>query len=185
VRNNTILFVWSRSRAHDGSSSTGSGLSLSGNVPAVVDGNVFQYVDNFAVRADSHLNEVVLTNNSFFRNWATFRSTQGMPPPTVDERSMQLLADLPFKKVEGNVVADGGFDVEPAFYASWFARTSRLTSRFTSEEWAQIAPRQTGGEPTKPGLGRALGWREAAKLFPKNAQVKGARAEKLENGSPQ
>jgi hypothetical protein len=180
VRDNTILFVWNRSRPHDGTSATGSGVSLSGNVPAVLEGNVFQYVDNFAVRADSRLNEVVLTNNAFFRNWAAFRSTQGMPPPTVDEKSMHLLSDLPFKKAEGNVVADGGFDVDPAFYASWFARTSQVTSRFTPEEWAQIAPPQAGGEPAKPGMGRALDWKQAAKLFPSNAQVKGARPVKLE-----
>ncbi len=182
VRNNTILFVWNRNRPHDGSSSTGSGVALSGsNVPAVVDGNVIQYVDNFAVKADSNLNEVVLTNNAFFRNWAAFRSTRGTPPPTVDEKSMHLLADLPFKKAEGNVVADGGFDVEPAVYASWFARTSQATSRFTAEEWNQVAP-PAGGEPAKAGMGRVLDWKAAAKLFPKNAQVKGARAKKLEKG---
>ncbi|RKG92805.1 hypothetical protein D7V88_04920 [Corallococcus terminator] len=183
VRDNTVLFVWNRSRPHDGSTSTGSGLALTGNAPAVVEGNVFQYIDNFAVRADSRLNEVVLTNNAFFRNWAAFRSTQGMPPPTVDEKSMQLLADLPFKKAEGNVVADGGFDIDPAFYASWFARTSQLTSLFTPEEWSQVAPRQMGGEPAKPGVGRALDWKAAAKLFPKNARVKGARPKPLETGS--
>lgn len=181
VRNNTILFVWNRSRPHDGSSSTGSGVTLNGNTPAVLDGNVFQYVDNFAVRSSSSLNEVVLTNNAFFRNWAAFRSTLGTPPPTVDEKSMHLLADLPFKKAEGNVVVDGGFDVEPAVYASWFARTSQATSRFTAEEWSQIAPK-AGGEPAKPGMGRALDWKAAAKLFPKNAQVKGARPRKLEKG---
>ncbi|MCY1039726.1 right-handed parallel beta-helix repeat-containing protein [Corallococcus sp. bb12-1] len=183
VRDNTVLFVWNRSRPHDGSTSTGSGLALTGNAPAVVEGNVFQYIDNFAVRADSRLNEVVLTNNAFFRNWAAFRSTQGMPPPTVDEKSMQLLADLPFKKADGNVVADGGFDIDPAFYASWFARTSQLTSLFTPEDWSQVAPRQTGGEPAKPGVGRALDWKAAAKLFPKNARVRGARPKPLETGS--
>jgi hypothetical protein len=181
VRNNTILFVWNRNRPHDGSSSSGSGVSLNGNTAAVLDGNVFQYVDNFAVRSTSNLNEVVLTNNAFFRNWAAFRSTLGTPPPTVDEKSMHLLADLPFKKAEGNVVVDGGFDIEPAVYASWFARTSQETSRFTAEEWSQIAPR-AGGEPAKPGMGRALDWKAAAKLFPKNAQVKGARPRKLEKG---
>lgn len=183
VRNNTILFVWNRSRPHDGSTSTGSGIAIGGNTPAVVDGNVIQYVDNFAVRSSANLNEVVLTHNAFFRNWAAFRSTLGTPPPTVDEKSMHLLADLPFKKAEGNVVADGGFDVDPAFYASWFARTSQVTSRFSAEEWNQIAPPQAGGEPAKPGMGRALDWKQAAKLFPKNAQVKGARPKKLE-GSP-
>jgi len=182
VRNNTVLFVWNRSRPHDGSSSTGNGVSLGGNSPAVVDGNVFQYIDNIAVRSSSQLNEVVLTNNSFFRNWAAFRSTLGTPQPTVDEKSMHLLADLPFKKAEGNGVADGGFDIDPAFYASWFARTSPATSRFTAEEWNQVAPRPAGGEPAKAGIGRALEWRAAAKLFPKNAQVKGARPKKLENG---
>ncbi|QSQ23247.1 right-handed parallel beta-helix repeat-containing protein [Pyxidicoccus parkwayensis] len=181
IRNNTILFVWNRSRPHDGASSSGSGIAIGGNTPVVVDGNVIQYVDNFAVRSSANLNEVVLTNNSFFRNWAAFRSTLGTPPPTVDEKSMHLLADLPFKKAEGNVVVDGGFDINPAVYASWFARTSQATSRFTPEEWNQIAP-PAGGEPAKPGMGRALDWREAAKLFPKSAQVKGARPKKLENG---
>ncbi|MCP3098697.1 right-handed parallel beta-helix repeat-containing protein [Myxococcus sp. K15C18031901] len=183
IRDNTFLFIWNRNRPHDGSSATGTGVALGGNVPAVLEGNVFQYIDNFAVRSSANPSEVVLTRNTFFRNWATFRSTLGTPPPTVDEKSMHLLADLPFKKVEGNVVADGGFDVDPAFYASWFARTSRETSRFTAEEWSQVAPPpSTGTEPAKAGLGRALDWRAAAKLFPKNAQVRGARAKTLENG---
>ncbi|RKH34857.1 right-handed parallel beta-helix repeat-containing protein [Corallococcus praedator] len=183
IRDNTFLFVWNRNRPHQGSSSTGSGLAVTGNAPAVVDGNVFQYIDNFGVKSESQLNELVLTNNAFFRNWAAFRSTLGTPPPTVDEKSMHLLADLPFKKAEGNVVVDGGFDIDPAFYASWFARTSQLTGLFTPEEWNQIAPKPTGGEAAKPGVGRALDWKQAAKLFPRNAQVKGARLKKLESGS--
>ncbi|MCE9667858.1 right-handed parallel beta-helix repeat-containing protein [Myxococcus stipitatus] len=182
IRDNTFLFVWNRNRPHDGATSTGTGVALGGNVPAVLDGNVFQYIDNFAVRSSANTSEVVLTNNTFFRNWATFRSTLGTPPPTVDEKSMHLLADLPFKKQEGNVVADGGFELDPAIYASWFARTSSATSHFTAEEWSQIAPPSTGAEPAKAGLGRAFDWKAAAKLFPKNGEVKGARPRKLETG---
>ncbi len=179
IRNNSILFVFNVRRPHSGTSSSGSGIVLGGNVPAVVDGNVIQYVDNFAVTSEIRPSELVLTNNSYFRNWSTFRWTEGAPPPTVDEKSMQLLDDLPFKKVEGNVVADGGFEIEPAFYASWFARTSALTSRFSAEEWKAIAPPDAGGG-VKPGVGMALDWRKAAKLVPTNAQVKGARPKKLE-----
>jgi hypothetical protein len=182
IRNNTILFVLNARRPHSGSSSSGSGIALGGDVAAVVDGNVLQYVDNFAVKAEARVSEVVLTNNSFFRNWAAFRSTEGLPPPTVDEKSMHLLADLPFKKAEGNVVADGGFEIDPAYYASWFARTSAQTSRFSPDEWKAIAP-PDGGGGAKPGVGMALDWRQAAKLAPRNPQVKGAHPRKLEDGS--
>ena len=98
--------------------------------------------------------EVVLTGNAFFRNWATFRATQGTPPPTVDEKSMHLLADLPFKKQEGNIVADGGFDLDPALYASWFARTSKQTSRFTVEEWSRSRRRRRARSRRRPGWAR-------------------------------
>ncbi|NTX40348.1 right-handed parallel beta-helix repeat-containing protein [Myxococcus sp. CA033] len=182
IRDNTFLFIWNRNRPHDGSSSTGTGVALGGNAPAVLDGNVFQYIDNFAVRSSANPGEVVLTDNAFFRNWAAFRSTQGTPPPTVDEKSMHLLADLPFKKQAGNIVADGGFDLDPAIYASWFARTSKQTNRFTAEEWEQVSPPSIGAEPAKAGLGKAFDWKAAAQLFPKNAQVKGARPRKLETG---
>jgi hypothetical protein len=182
IRNNTFLFVHNRNRPHDGSSSTGTGITVGGQVVAVLDGNVFQYVDNFAIKADAKIPEVTLTNNSFFRNWAAFRSTQGMPPPTIDEKSLRLLADMPFKKAEGNVSADGGFDVDPVFYASWFARTSELTDRFSAEDWKLIAPKSPPAG-VKPGIARALDWRQAAKLAPKNPQVKGARPKKLEGGS--
>jgi hypothetical protein len=183
IRNNTILFVLDKTRPHNGASSSGSGIALAGNFPAVVDGNIIQYVDNVAVRADAQLSELVLTHNAFFRNWASFRSTQGLPPPTVDEKSMRLLADLPFKKADGNVVADAGFDVEPAFYASWYARTSPQTDRFTADEWQAIAPPDTGAE-VKAGMGMALDWTKAVKLVPKSTQVQGgARPRKLEGGN--
>jgi hypothetical protein len=181
IRDNTILFVWNPRRPHDGSTSSGSGIALGGDVAAVIDGNVVQYVDNFGVKAASRLTEVVLTRNAFFRNWATFRSTQGTPPPTVDEKSMHLLGDLPFRKAEGNVVADGGFEIDPAFYARWFARTSALTGRFSAEEWKAVAPPHGGGE-ARPGIATALAWRAAARLAPRNAQVRGARPKRLESG---
>ncbi|WP_164014424.1 right-handed parallel beta-helix repeat-containing protein [Pyxidicoccus trucidator] len=182
IRNNTILFVWNKRRPHDGSSSTGSGIVLGGQVPAVVDGNVIQYVDNFAVKADAKLDEVTLTNNTFFRNWAAFRSTQGMPPPTVDERSMYLLGELGLRKVEGNVVVDANFDIDAAFYAAWHARSSPLTSRFSADEWLEIA-RPAAGE-VKAGEGMMMDWKKAVKLVPRNEKVKGgARPKKLESGS--
>ena len=158
IRNNTILFVFNVRRPHSGTSSSGSGIVLGGNVPAVVDGNVIQYVDNFAVTAEIRPPEKVLTNNTYFRNWSTFRWTEGAPPPTVDEKSMYLLDDLPFKKVEGNVVADGDFDIDPAFYASWHARTSPLTSRFCEVEWKAIAPPVAGA-----GRSPARAWRSTGR----------------------
>jgi hypothetical protein len=182
IRNNTILFVWNKRRPHDGSSASGSGIVLGGQVPSVVEGNVIQYVDNFGVKADARLNEVTLTNNTFFRNWATFRSTAGMPPPTVDERSMHLLGEMGLRKVDGNQVADANFDIDAAFYAAWHARTSQLTGRFTAEEWRAVA-RPVDGE-VKPGEGMAMDWKKAVKLVPRNDKVRGgARPKKLETGS--
>jgi hypothetical protein len=178
IRDNTILFVHSR-RPHDSASATGSGIVIGGQVAARVEGNVIQYVDNFGIRAETRLSDVVMANNAFFRNWAAFRSTDSMPPPTVDEKSMHLLADLPFKRAENNRVVDGGFTVDPAFYASWFARVSALTSRFTAEEWQAIAP-VAAAEAVKAGV-RALPYKEAAQLAARDTQVQGARPRKLEN----
>jgi len=178
IRNNTILFVFSRGDFHDGSNSTGSGIELSPLVPAIVEGNLIQYVDNFAIKSNANLNEVAVTNNSFFRNWSTFRTTKNTPPPTVDENSMHLMAHLPLRRADGNVVVDGGFTLEPGFYSSWFARTSPNTSRFTVDDWKAIAPSDAPAEPVKAGIG-FLDWRKVAQLVPTHAQARGARPRKL------
>ena len=102
---------------------------------------------------------MTLTNNTFFRNWAAFPlpPTADTPPPTVDEKSMYLLGELGFKKVEGNAVADANFDIDPAFYAAWHARTSQLRDRFSQVEWKDIArPWSRRREALREGM--AMDW---------------------------
>lgn len=174
IRNNTILFVFDRN-VHDDSRTTGTGIQIDAGAAAAIEGNVIQYADNFAVRVGAPMSDVTLINNSFFRNGTVFRSMQGMSPPTVDEKSMRLLQDLSLKRMERNSVTDGRFQIDAHYYASWFARTSAITARFTAEEWKAIAPPVPEGQPVKPGAGRVLDWRQAARLVPLSADVKGAR----------
>jgi len=77
-----------------------------------------------------------------------------MPPPTVDEKSMRLLADLPFKKADGNVVTDAGFDIEPAFLRQLVKTRAPRPRRttYTADEWKAIArrPRRGGKGGRRP-----------------------------------
>ena len=177
IRNNTIMFVWER-RFHDASNASGSGIDL--RAAGLLDGNVIQYADNFGVKADVRVSDVMLTGNTFFRSWAVLRSTQGMPPPTIEEKTIGMLADMAFKRVDGNVAANADFALDPVFYGRWFARTSVNTSRFSADEWKAIAPR-ADGEPAKAGVAPAYDYRKAALLVPRNPAVKGgARPRKIE-----
>ena len=168
IRNNTILFVWER-RFHDASNSSGVGIDLQSDAKAIVEGNILQYVDNFAVKANVRLSELALNRNVFFLNWAALRSTAAMPPPTVAEHALGQLAELSFKQAEGNVAANGDFALDPAFYARWFARTSVATTRFPQATWQAIAP-QVGGD-MKAGIAPAYDFKQAATLVPRNMAV--------------
>lgn len=174
IRGNTIMFVFD-GKAHDASRSSGTGIDISGDMSAILDGNAIQYVDNFAVRVSARTSEVVMTNNSFFRNGTAFRASQGQPPPTIDEKSMHLLNDLAFKRLEKNVVKDGAFPIDMKYYASWFARTSAITTRFSVDDWQSIAPKTSGDESVRPGVGMALDWKQVALWHPQDSDVKGAR----------
>jgi Periplasmic copper-binding protein (NosD) len=174
IRNNTVLFVFER-RFHDPSTSSGVGIVLEPFAGAQLEGNVFQYIDNIAVKANARLGEIELVNNSFFRNFTVFQSGQGMPPPTIDEKNLTLLNDLPFKRQTGNQVLDGEFEFDPGAYASWLKRTSAATTRFTEAEWNAIARPTPATTAVKPGIGVALDARTVALWVPKNAQARGAR----------
>ncbi len=173
IRNNTILFVYTR-HPYENSASTGSGVDLDVNAAAIIEGNAIQYVDNFALKINARPLHVVVNGNTFFRNFAAFRGAHSTPPPTIDEKNLSLLSHVPFLSAVGNRELDGAFPLNPEAYASWFLRTSQFTERVSPEEWKKLAP-PTLAPSVKPGIGRAIDVKDAVLLFSKESQAAGAR----------
>ncbi|MEO6597474.1 MAG: right-handed parallel beta-helix repeat-containing protein [Planctomycetota bacterium] len=117
IRNNTLLFAWAEKRPGTGQGALGNLLHLSTDVRAVVEGNVFAYADNDAIRMDGVPRDVALRGNVFSHNlWSNL---QHMPNySSFGDRNWQQLADLGLGQNEGNTLADPGIPID----ASWLAR---------------------------------------------------------------
>ena len=182
IRNNTILMVWER-RYGTRAVSTGNGLQLQSDLKADIEGNIFQFIDNNAIYSGASENNLTLVDNAFsFNGWSNYRHE----PKMIDDGNIAQLIDVGFKKVSGNVLANPNIPLEaPAFEAYILRASAEEGSKLKPEQWADL--RKTAGvtppaADTKPRFAPALDYKQAAKLFPRNPDVKaGAHKKPLES----
>jgi hypothetical protein len=180
IRNNTLMFSW-ETKFGEGRGRGGHLLRLESDTRAIVDNNVFEFADNDAVQlALTGVNEIVLTNNVFSHNlWSAVQQmTQNV---VVDASNFKQLADLGFKKCEGNELLSSGCPVDEKFFDVYLNRTAYVPGKVTEDEWNQF--RELLGQPVISTGGKGpegfmplYDWKSAIQLVPKNVKCKaGAR----------
>jgi hypothetical protein len=180
IRNNTLLFSWEM-RFGEGRGRGGNLLRLETDVRAIVDSNIFEFADNDAIQLALDPAEIVLTNNVFSHNlWSA--AQQMVQNVVVDASNFKQLADLGFKKCEGNEILSAGTPVDEKFFSVYLNRTAYVKGKVTMDEWNQI--REMLGQPVISTGGKGpegfmplYPWKSAVALVPKNPKCKaGARS---------
>lgn len=174
-RNNTVLFSWDPIRFGQGHGSNGHLLDLQGQLVAQVDNNIFEFADNDAIRLAAESKDVELTNNSFSKNlWSNVQRPSDWT--SVDDKDFAQLADLKFKKLSGNQLANSGVPLDQKWFDVYLSRVAPVPGKVQMDDWNQL--RELIGQPviatgSKAGTGfaPAYDWAKAAQLFPKNAKV--------------
>jgi hypothetical protein len=183
VKNNTFAFAW-EIRFGQGNGRNGHLLSIENGVNAIIDGNIFEFADNDAIRLMANPGDVELTNNTFNHNlWSNVMRPQDNT--TVDDKTFGSLKDFKFKKLSGNQVISAGLPVEQKFLDVYLNRTAYVPGKVTMDDWNQL--REMIGQPVLATGGQGPSgfmplypWQKALQLFPRNAKVSaGARAKDL------
>jgi hypothetical protein len=183
-KNNTVLFSWDPIKFGKGGGANGHLLSLEGQLQAVVDGNIFEFADNDAIRMAAEAKDVELTNNTFSKN--LFSNVQRPSDWTsVDDKEWSKLADFKFKKLAGNQLAVSAVPLDQKWFDVYLSRVAPVPGKVQMDDWNKLRDLigqpviATGSEPGK-GFAPAYDWSKATQLFPKNAKVTaGARASNL------
>ncbi|HEX4622672.1 MAG TPA: right-handed parallel beta-helix repeat-containing protein, partial [Myxococcaceae bacterium] len=182
-RHNTVAFVWDE-RFGKGLGATGSLLKIGTHLAAVVEDNIFEFADNDAIVLDAAAKDVELVRNTFSHNlWSHVQKTDGWV--VVDSRSWGQLADLGWKKQEGNQLVSADLPLDQKWFDVYLHRTAMVPGKVTMDDWNQLREvlgqpvMATGGEAGK-GFAPAFEWKAALTLFPRSTQVTaGARASDL------
>ena len=184
IRNNTFLFSW-EIKFGEGRGRGGSLLRFETDCRSIVDNNTFEFADNDAVVLSLDPAEIVFTNNVFSHNlFSHVSKTTQTPNLVVDGANFKQLADLGFKKAEGNLILPegSGCPVDQKFFDVYLGRTAYVPGKVTMDEWNQL--REMLGQPVIATGGKGptgymplYDWKSAVKLFPKNPKCKaGARS---------
>lgn len=182
-RNNTVAFAWDI-RFGQGNGRNGHLLSIENGVNAIIDGNIFEFADNDAIRLMAAPGDVELTNNTFSHNlWSNLMRPQDNT--TVDDKTFGALKDFKFKKLSGNQVVSAGLPIDQMWFDAYLNRTAYVPGKVTMDDWNQL--RELIGQPVLATGGQGPAgfmprypWEKAVSLFPKNPKVTaGARAKDL------
>lgn len=178
-RNNTVAFAW-EPLFGQGMGRQGDLLVLEGGLRAIVDGNIFEFADNHAIRLDAEPKDVELTNNVFAHNlWAEVYRTAGSL--VVDNNSFGALRELGWKRIEGNLQLIPGLPLEQSWFDVYLNRTAYVPGKVELNDWNQLRdmlgqPMIRTGGTAESGVAPAYDWKKALELFPSNPACKaGAR----------
>jgi hypothetical protein len=181
------MFSWEM-KFGEGKGRGGNLLRFESDCRSIVDNNILEFADNDAVVLSLDPAEIVFTNNVFSHNLYSHASrTTQTPNLVVDGTNFKQLADLGFKKAEGNAILPegSGCPVDEKFFNVYLNRTAYVPGKVTMDEWNQL--REMLGQPVIATGGKGpegfmplYDYKSALKLFPKNPKCKaGARATDL------
>lgn len=183
VKNNSILFTMSFKDPGQGAYN-GSGLALKGSANVV--GNLIAFSDSNGIYMTAPAASSTLENNLFFMNlFSNLKFFVDGKDTPVDDKDMDLLEEIGFKKVAGNAVKNPNLPVDPAWLDAASKRTSATPGKLVMDDFNKA--RQLLGLPmiakggTPPsGVAPAMDLDKALKLMaPKDAGEAGARARPL------
>lgn len=183
VKNNTIAFTMSFKEPGQGAYN-GSGLALKAH--ATVTGNIIAFSDSNGIYMTANPEKSTLADNVFFMNLYSnlkfFSDGKDMP---VDDKEMDLLEEVGFKKVSNNSVKNPQLPVAADWLDQVSKRTAATPGKLTMDDFNKA--RQVlglpmiakGGKPPS-GVAPAMDLDDALKLMePKAAGQAGARAKPL------
>jgi hypothetical protein len=183
VKNNTIAFTMSFKEPGKGAYN-GSGLALKAS--ANVTGNLIAFSDSNGIYMTANAEKTTLDGNVFFMNLYSnlkyFIEGKDIP---VDDKNMEDLEEIGFKKVAGNEVKNPQLPVDPAWLDHVSKRTAATPGKLEMDDFNKA--RQVlglpmiakGGSPPS-GVAPAMDLEKALKLLaPKSAGQAGARVKPL------
>jgi hypothetical protein len=181
-KSNTVLFSWDPIRFGQGRGSNGNLLILEGQLVARVENNIFEFADNDAIRLAAEAKDVELVGNTFSKNlWSNVQRPGDWT--SVDDKDFAQLADLKFKKLEGNQLAVSGVPLDQQWFDVYLNRVAPVPGKVKMDDWNQLRdllgqPMIATGGKAGDGFAPAYDWKAATQLFPRNAKVTaGARAQ--------
>lgn len=181
-KNNTVLFSWDPIRFGQGRGANGHLLSLEGQLVARVENNIFEFADNDAIRLAAEAKDVELVGNTFSKNlWSNVQRPSDWT--AVDDKDFAQLADLKFKKLDGNQLATSGVPLDRQWFDVYLGRVAPVPGKVKMDDWNQLRdllgqPMIATGSKAGDGFAPAYDWKGATQLFPKNAKLtSGARAQ--------
>ncbi len=183
VKNNTVAFTMSFKEPGKGAYN-GSGIALKGH--AQVTGNVIAFSDSNGIYLTANPEKSTLTDNVFFMNlYANLKLyVEGKDIP-VDDKQMELLDEVGFKKVSGNEVKNPQLPVDPTWLDHVSRRTAATPGKLVMDDFNKARqlmglPMIAKGGSAPSGVAPAMDLEKALKLLaPKSAGQAGARVKAL------
>jgi hypothetical protein len=181
IRNNTLAFSWDI-KFGQGHGAPGSLLRLGGRVQARVEGNIFEFADNDAIKCDAAPADVELLDNVFAHDlWSHVAHADKV----VDDQAFAQLEQLGFKACSGNRVLIPGLPMEQKWFDVYLGRTAYVPGKVQMDDWNKL--RELLGQPLiatggkmPEGFAPAYPLEAALRLFPGNAECQaGARRRAL------
>jgi hypothetical protein len=183
-KNNTCAFAWEE-RFGSGHGITADLLMLEVNVTAIVDNNIFEFADNHAIRLEADPKDVELTNNVFAHNlWAEVYQTKD--DMVVDNKNFNQLAQLGWKKCDGNQLLIPGLPLDQKWFDVYLNRTAYVEGKVSMDDWNQVRdilgqPMIATGGKSATGMSPAYDRKLVTDFVPKNPKcTAGARPTQLE-----
>src|SRR5213075_1269498 len=100
------------------------GIGLKSGAANITD-NIIAHSDNNGVYDTGDKDRTSIANNVFFMNlYSNLRTLKGADETAIDDKEMDLLDEVGFKKSSGNTVKNPGFTVD----AKWLDAVSKRTS---------------------------------------------------------
>lgn len=168
IKNNTIAFNMGFKEPGKGAY-TGSGIGLKGN--GVLTNNIIAFSDNSGIYMTANAEKTVLENNVFFMNlYANLKFFNEGKDVSIDDKNMEDLEEVGFKKVSGNEVKNPKLAVDPTWLDHVSKRTSASPGKLEMDDFNKA--RQLLGLPmiakggTPPsGVAPAMDLEDALKLL--------------------
>lgn len=183
LKNNTVAFSMGFKQPGLGAYS-GSGIGLGAQANVV--GNIIAFSDNNAIYHTAESDRTTLADNLFFMNlYSNLKTSVDGRELAVDDKQMELLEEVGFKKASGNEVKNPELAVDPQWLDQVSKRTAASPGKLEMDDFNKARqllglPMIAKGGKAASGVAPAMDLEAAMKLIsPKGAGKAGARAKAL------
>lgn len=181
IRNNTMMFTWYDRASAQSGQAVGSTFYTRGDVQFELDNNIIAFSDSCGAFSTSAPKFVKLTNNVFTKNlFAHYSNDRNI---ILDDQTItSQIKDAGFIASDGNTTSvDPQLPLDPKWMGVYIKRTMVIPGKVKQDDWNKLRDllgvnQVAEGGVAATGYARVYDWKQAIKLFPKNAACKaGAR----------